>query len=454
MRSWALAAVAAVVVLSGVLGAVFVPISDAPGADTAATFYLDESLTTVSNPNAPELTIDAAARHAVWDHTRRPDGGPCCDGGKWTVTHDWLVPESLTTGEGSAVTLALVVSDVDPEQRLYMQMSMRAPDSNQALGVQYPDQQGARETFHFPISAGYASANELTITIQVVSAEITYHYKRAAAPPGCPGSNSARAAALNEVRVTAVKPGVEFHKAGMPDGKWCPVTVDTVLKQGDEISLDPDGEVTLAFADNSTVTLRGFPTQLKIASFFTEGGVVRTEILLKMGEVAAQVNKSEATKSDFRIKTPTDVSSVRGTKFVVFYDPGSKTSLTSVKEGVVRVDPKKAGLRTVAVRAGKEVEVGRGSMSNVVGIGKAGARNGNNRREALARVRAVIARGNDPCGSTTPRRGAFGVKPAEEGWAISVKLIGEHRGTSKWRVAGRKVKPLNALAKQLAKRCA
>ena len=36
---------------------------------------------------------------------------------------------------------------------------------------------------------------------------------------------------------------------------------------------------------------------LQIASFFTEGGVVRTEILLKMGKVAAKVNKSEATKS-------------------------------------------------------------------------------------------------------------------------------------------------------------
>ena len=60
---------------------------------------------------------------------------------------------------------------------------------------------------------------------------------------------------------------------------------------------------------------------------------MRTEILLKMGEIAAQVNTSEATKSDFRIKNPTGTTSVRGTKFSVSYDPGSRTSLVSVTEG-------------------------------------------------------------------------------------------------------------------------
>ena len=173
-----------------------------------------------------------------------------------------------------------------------------------------------------------------------------------------------------------------------------------------------------------------------------------------MGEVAAQVHKSEATKSDFKIKNPAGWTGTRGTKFRVFYDPGSKTSLTSVSEGEVTVNPSKPGLRTVAVRAGKEVQVGPRSMTNVVGIGKAGARNGNNRREALDRVLGRIARGDDPCGSTTPRRAAFEVKPDPMGWTVLVKLIGKHRGTSKWLVASRKVRPRNTLAKQLAKRCA
>ena len=88
------------------------------------------------------------------------------------------------------------------------------------------------------------------------------------------GSSSASAAAINEVRVVAVQPGVAVHEVGTPEDVWCEVHRDTVLQQGDEISCDPDGAVTLQFADNSTVVVRN-TTQLKIASFFTEGGVVR-----------------------------------------------------------------------------------------------------------------------------------------------------------------------------------
>ena len=127
------------------------------------------------------------------------------------------------------------------------------------------------------------------------------------------GPARARTAAVNEVRVLAVNPDVQWHKSGAPENEWHDACKDTVLQQGDEISCDPDGAITLQFADNSTVVVKN-TTQLKIGSFFTEGGVVRTEILLKMGEIAAQVNKSEATKSDFRIKNPTGTTSVRGTE--------------------------------------------------------------------------------------------------------------------------------------------
>jgi hypothetical protein len=252
--------------------------------------------------------------------------------------------------------------------------------------------------------------------------------------------------------LVCVVPDVQFHKGGTPADAWLPLEKNTVLKQGDEITCDPDGVVVLGFADNSTVTVSD-TTQLKIGSFFTEGGVVRTEILLKMGQVAATVNKSEATKSDFRIKTPTGGAGVRDPTFTVFYDPGSNTSLFSTRQGIVNVTPANPRLRPVAVGPGREVEVTRTFESPLAPIGKAGARGGINILRARALVLAVIARHNKACKATTPRSGAFAVRPARGGWLVAVKLIGSLRGTSSWRVTGTRVTPANAIARKLARGC-
>ena len=43
----------------------------------------------------------------------------------------------------------------------------------------------------------------------------------------------------------------------MPATVGLSLTKHTSLKQGDEIWADPDGSVTIAFADNGTYTMRG-----------------------------------------------------------------------------------------------------------------------------------------------------------------------------------------------------
>ena len=268
-----------------------------------------------------------------------------------------------------------------------------------------------------------------------------------------PSRRSAHTSAVNEVRVIAVNPDVAWHKSGTGETEWHDVCKDTVLQQGDEISCDPDGAVTLQFADNSTVVVKN-TTQLKIASFFTEGGVVRTEILLKMGEIAAQVHKSEATKSDFKIKAPTGTASVRGTSFTYSYDPGARASLLSVFEGTVEMDPANPKLKTKMVPAGKEVEVTAKRMTRLAGLGKAGARGGVNRRAALTLVAARVAAARAGCGVTTPRLGAYAVKPIKRGWRVTYKVEGKVSGTSKWTVRRKRARAVNALAERLAKLCA
>lgn len=158
----------------------------------------------------------------------------------------------------------------------------------------------------------------------------------------------------NEVRVIAIMPGVQVHKAGTPENNWVDLEKDAVLGQGDEISCDPDGSVTLQFADMGTTVVKN-TTQLKIASYFTEGGVVKTEILLKMGEVAAKVHKSEATKSDFRIKSPSFTSSRRDTWFSHRYDPSTKTDIIKVEEGTVDVIQNNSKAIVATVRTGQQV---------------------------------------------------------------------------------------------------
>jgi hypothetical protein len=295
--------------------------------------------------------------------------------------------------------------------------------------------------FGKPLS-GYTYSGGFTITL-------------AGPDTGCTKSRhtSGVGAVQNEVRVMCVDPDCQFHKGGSAPGAWLPLEKDAVLKQGDDLTCDPDGLTKLAFGDNSTVTVKN-TTALKIASFFTDGGVVKTEILLRMGEVAAQVNHSEATKSDFRIVSPAQSGSVRGTIFTSYYDPGSNTAVTSVARGVVAVDPTKPGLPTVNVGAGKEVVVTSTSISPVAPIGKAGARGGVNPVTARDLVLAAVAKQNGPCGLVTPRTKAFSVKPSGAGWVVSVTFIaGKAKGVSTWSVLGRRVTPANPLARKIAAGC-
>ena len=171
------------IVLSAALGAILVLASDGPRAATFATFERDDSLTTVSNPSPGEVTVQPDEQRALWDH--------CCTGGGWKVAYDWTVPTILITGEQAEVEIGFQVSNVNPEQRLFFQMSMLAPDKTDALSFTYPDKTSDKKVVQFPISASYESSDTLTITIREVGgAEITYVYKRASQFTTCTGSGA------------------------------------------------------------------------------------------------------------------------------------------------------------------------------------------------------------------------------------------------------------------------
>ncbi|HYF27136.1 MAG TPA: hypothetical protein VD931_15440, partial [Baekduia sp.] len=168
-----------------------------------------------------------------------------------------------------------------------------------------------------------------------------------------------------------------------------------------------------------------------------------------VGQVAAQVNRSPTTRSDFRIQTPSGPGSVRGTRFSVLAD--ALASVWSVQEGVVAVTPRRG--RTVTVRAGQEVEVttARGA-GRVARLGRAGTPPGEiSRAAARRRVMDVVARGLARCRSEVS---GYVMHRIARGWRVNVRLTGGARGTATWRVTGTRVRASDPLAARVARRCA
>jgi hypothetical protein len=144
-------------------------------ATSGATFTL--TTTKVTNPNAPELTIDAAAGKATWDHTGQYGGAG--KGGEWKVAYTFKVPQTITAGKSFSITLGLAVSDAVPVQPLAMAIGARAPDFVGQVPVNYPNPASASKTFTVPLSTGYKEFKDLVIIVGFVSAEITFAYHRA-----------------------------------------------------------------------------------------------------------------------------------------------------------------------------------------------------------------------------------------------------------------------------------
>jgi len=160
-------------------------------AGSSGIFALDPSLTEVKNPNAPSLTIDTTGGTADWNHTGQYGGAN--NGGDWEVKYTFKVPGTLTAGKAASLTIGLqVVSQNPPNQNGYS-INALAPGFAQAIQIEYPAQKSASKDFTVPISAGYEDPNfkELTITIGFVSANVVFHYKRAAPTPTTTAGGSA-----------------------------------------------------------------------------------------------------------------------------------------------------------------------------------------------------------------------------------------------------------------------
>ncbi len=148
--------------------------SQQPPKPAAGSFVLTSNK--VTNPNAPELTIDAAGGKALWNHTGQYGGAG--KGGEWKVDYTFKVPQTLVAGKTYTLTLALVVSNVVPVQPLLIEFGARAPDFVGRASANYPNPPSDSKTFTVPLSAGYGDFKEIVIIVGINSAEVTYVYRR------------------------------------------------------------------------------------------------------------------------------------------------------------------------------------------------------------------------------------------------------------------------------------
>jgi hypothetical protein len=121
----------------------------------------------VANPNAIELEITPAAMKATNDHKASLGGGV------WKVNYAWELPKTLTPGKEASVTLRITI-ETNPGQNTFgVKVSAPGLSAQQLL-----TKDGASKTYEFTVPPGYEDAKELTIDIYLLSAKVTYHYRR------------------------------------------------------------------------------------------------------------------------------------------------------------------------------------------------------------------------------------------------------------------------------------
>jgi hypothetical protein len=145
-----------------------------PSRPAAGSFVLTS--TKVTNPNAPELTVDAAGGKAVWDHTGQYGGAG--KGGEWRVDYTFKVPQTITAGRSYSISLGLVVSNVVPVQPLLVEFGARAPDFVGRASANFPNPSSDSKTFSVKLSEGYKDFKEIVVVVGINASEVTYVYRR------------------------------------------------------------------------------------------------------------------------------------------------------------------------------------------------------------------------------------------------------------------------------------
>jgi len=119
---------------------------------------------------------------------------------------------------------------------------------------------------------------------------------------------------------------------------------DALVQAGMTVLTGKKSQCTILIGESSYITIKE-NSQLLVDSLLKKGGVFEdSSVELKAGRLV--VNPKKLLKDEsFKVKTPTAVAAVRGTKFVVSSEPGEDVKI-SVVEGRVEMKPRVSALET------------------------------------------------------------------------------------------------------------
>lgn len=130
---------------------------------------------------------------------------------------------------------------------------------------------------------------------------------------------SATAWAQEIGRIASLEGTVEVGRAGA----WRPAALGGVVGLGDEVRTAKPGRIRILLRDDSVLNV-GPTSQIRIDEqvFDPATGNFRTRVHLLEGKLRVLVSEYyQQPKSVFEVETGTAVSAVRGTEFVIAYDP-------------------------------------------------------------------------------------------------------------------------------------
>jgi ferric-dicitrate binding protein FerR (iron transport regulator) len=122
------------------------------------------------------------------------------------------------------------------------------------------------------------------------------------------------------------------------DGSWVAAEVGAPVRAADLLRTGKPGHLRIVFDDDSVLTL-GESSELKVSEhMFAPDEGSRSLVDLLSGTVNAVVSEYyQKPNAEYEVKTKTATAGVRGTEFVVSYEPGEEITEVFVVDGRVEV---------------------------------------------------------------------------------------------------------------------